>query len=289
MGRECRIEYPGAIYHVYHRGNNREAILARDQDKWYFLTLLEQAVDKFGLEVFAYVVMRNHYHLGIRVGKISLSSIMHRINSKFGRHYNQEFSRSGHVFEGRYKAIPIMDDAYFLTVIRYIHQNPVRAGICDRVGEYRWSSDAQYQGKRGGFVNTDFLLSILGSNRQMALQEYANLMSEQIELDPQEISRPDTRSSGQPGSIDRGVERQVEKEPSNGSGSKLTLDEILGAIVPSTHDYEEIKRGSRRRYLIPFKRAFAQQAITYGYSLTEIAKTINISTSAIVQLIGAGY
>lgn len=141
-------------------------------------------MDTFGLEDFAYVVMLNHYHLAISVGEISLSSIMHRINSNFGRYYNREFSRSGHVFEGRYKAIPVMDDAYFLTVIRYIYQNPVRAGICDRVGEYPWSSDPEYWGKRVGFVKTDFLLGILGSNRQMALQEYAILMSEQLELIP---------------------------------------------------------------------------------------------------------
>ncbi|NLV21923.1 MAG: transposase [Syntrophomonadaceae bacterium] len=277
MGRRPRVEYPGAIYHVYHRGNNRESILSRDQDKNFLLEQIRRVANDFNLEVFAYVIMRNHFHMEVRAGEVPLSTVMHRLNAKYSRYYNQEYNRSGHVFEGRYKAIPIEDEAYLLTVLRYIHQNPVRAGFCPGVNQYRWSSDREYRGQQDGFVNTSFILGILGSNPRASLQTYANLMEEELDLEA-------ITSCQAPSYLEK------ENEPSvtltlKMENTKPTLDDILKSTGLNAGEFEEIKQGSRKRELIPFKRAFAHKASTYGYSLSEIGRAINVSGSAINRLL----
>lgn len=132
MARKPRLEYPGGIYHVIQRGNNREFIFQDNAYKELLLELLEHYQSRFEFDLFGYVIMGNHYHLIIRQSQISLQNIMHRTLSLFARQYNRLNHRSGHVFEGRYKAIPVMDDKYLLSLLRYLHQNPVAANICKK-------------------------------------------------------------------------------------------------------------------------------------------------------------
>ncbi len=136
MGRGPRIEYEGAIYHVIQRGTNREYIFAEHRWKKNLLQEIIKSIEVDQMDLFAFVIMGIHYHLALRTAHTPLSKIMHRMNSNFGRYYNRDRSRTGSVFEGRYKAFPIENENYLLSVIRYIHRNPVRAGICSSVDEY---------------------------------------------------------------------------------------------------------------------------------------------------------
>ncbi|MEW6183308.1 MAG: transposase, partial [Bacillota bacterium] len=114
MGRKPRIEYEDAVYHVIQRGNNREHIFEKDHDKQYIVKQIEQSKRGLGFRLFGYVVMGNHYHLLLQTQQKPLNNIMHRINGNYGRYYNLKYRRSGHVFQGRYKAILVQDERYVL-------------------------------------------------------------------------------------------------------------------------------------------------------------------------------
>lgn len=161
MGRKPRVEYAGAIYHVIQRGNNREYIFDTDEDKLFLLKEIERRKASAGFKIYGYVMMGNHYHLILQMGDEPLSNLMHLINSSYGRYYNRKRAHTGHVFEGRYKAIPIQSEQYLLAVIRYVHRNPVLAGICRQVNQYKWSISAS--GSQCTATSSDSAIGITGT------------------------------------------------------------------------------------------------------------------------------
>lgn len=148
------------IYHVILRGVNRQAIFEDDEDSEQFLDILEGCKAVSGFEVLAYCLMGNHVHLLMRVGKEPLSTIFRRIASKYVYWFNVKYDRVGHLFQERFKSEPVEDDAYLATVMRYIHNNPVKAGICQAPEEYPLSSYRDYLGARG-LTDTALALSLM--------------------------------------------------------------------------------------------------------------------------------
>ena len=141
MARTKRIKHPGLIYHVINRGNNRQAIFLEDEDFEKYLGLIYRYKSKFDFRLFAYCLMTNHVHLLIQVGEEgSISQIMQAITNAHTRHYHFKYRSSGHVWQGRFKSPIVSDDGYLLMVMQYIEQNPVRAGLSQRIEDYRWSS-----------------------------------------------------------------------------------------------------------------------------------------------------
>ena len=140
MARPLRIEYEGAFYHVTSRGNERKKIFYANSDYEKFKTYLKDAQDKYGYLLHCYVLMSNHYHLLIETPKANMSKVMHFINGSYTNYINRRRGRSGHLFQGRYKAILIERDRYLLELSRYMHLNPVRAGFVKRPEDYPYSS-----------------------------------------------------------------------------------------------------------------------------------------------------
>ena len=126
--REWREEYNGGIYHVIARGNNKEYIFKESFDKGYFIKLLKESMEGMSFTIYGYVLMDNHDHLIIQVYNKKLQEIMHQINNKYSKYFN--FKRVGHLFQGRYKATLVQDERYLISLLRYVHQNPVKAGMC---------------------------------------------------------------------------------------------------------------------------------------------------------------
>jgi REP element-mobilizing transposase RayT len=126
MARPLRIEYPGACYHVTCRGNERREIFADDRDRKRFLEILAENKELYGVEVHGYVVMANHFHLLVMTPEANLQKFMQRFNTSYAVHYNRRHRRSGHLYQGRYKAILVDTDNYLLELSRYLHLNPVR-------------------------------------------------------------------------------------------------------------------------------------------------------------------
>jgi REP element-mobilizing transposase RayT len=174
MARPLRIEHEAAVYHVLSRGNRSEYIFEEDTDKEYFLTILERATSKFGIEIFAYCIMGNHYHLLIGAPYGMLSRVMHTIQSAYGSYQRQHRERIGHIFAGRFKSICVEKEGYLIELSRYIHLNPVRASIVKTPEEYRWSSYRYYTGdeKSPEWLNTSWLLQEYGEGYQLAAKKY---------------------------------------------------------------------------------------------------------------------
>ena len=144
MARPLRIEYPGAYYHITSRGNERKAIFKNNTDRISFLSYLKSAFLRYGATIHVYCLMNNHYHLLLETPKGNLSKIMHHINGAYTTYYNVKHRRAGQLTQGRYKAILVHADTYAGELSRYIHLNPVRAGMVDMPEKYTWSSYQYY-------------------------------------------------------------------------------------------------------------------------------------------------
>ncbi len=144
MPRKARVESNTGYYHVMLRGHNKEWIFTQEGQKKEFLSLLKKEQDDKVIEIAAWCLMSNHIHLVLKADLDNLSRAMKRVNIKFAMHYNYHHNRVGHVFQDRYKSQAIEDEEYLVQVIRYVHNNPVKAEIVQNIGEYKWSSYREY-------------------------------------------------------------------------------------------------------------------------------------------------
>jgi putative transposase len=174
MGRQLRIEYPGAYYHVTARGNERKDIFKSNRDREKFLEYLQSSVERYGAIIHVWCLMDNHYHLLLETPQGNLSQIMQHVNGAYTNYFNTKRKRSGHLFQGRYKAILVEADEYAVELSRYIHLNPVRIGAVADPVSYRWSSCADYADfrKPPNWLKRDFILGFFGTAECNAIPKY---------------------------------------------------------------------------------------------------------------------
>ena len=147
MSRPLRIEYPGAWYHVMNRGAGRRVICPTNAERAYFLALLGDLQNTFGVQTHAYCLMDNHYHLLLHTPRGNLSAAMRYLNGVYTQHHNRYQGKDGALFRGRYKAVLVDVDSYLAQLSRYIHLNPVEARMVRKPEQYRWSSYRAYLGE----------------------------------------------------------------------------------------------------------------------------------------------
>ena len=164
MPRQARRKSESGIYHIMLRGINQQQIFEDEEDSLRFLETLLKYKEQCGYEIYAYCLMGNHIHILLKEGKENLTLVLKRIAGSYVYWYNWKYRRSGHLFQDRFKSEPVEDDEYFLTVIRYIHQNPIKAGICKNIYEYKFSSYNEYI-KKENLVDIDFCFSIIGKEQ----------------------------------------------------------------------------------------------------------------------------
>jgi len=161
MARAWRIEYEGALYHLLSRGNERRDIFLDNTDRARFLDTVGEMSERFEVEVFAYVLMDNHYHLLVRTRQANLKKAMQWFGATYTTRFNHKHDRNGHLFQGRYKSMLVQNDAYLLQLSFYIHRNPLRSGIVNRLADYRWSSYRAYayDKSKPPWLSTELILS----------------------------------------------------------------------------------------------------------------------------------
>ena len=275
MGRNPRIEYNGGMYHVISRGNNRDHILKESSDKQYFIDQVKELKNPLGLKIFGYVLMDNHYHFLLQTTNKPLHTIMHQLNNRYSKYFNKKYLRSGHVFEGRYKAILVLDERYLLELVRYLHQNPVRAKMCSRVDEYPWSSDIFYRKNDERLVDIGLVLDTLSEERSVAIKMYTECI-DQI---------PENTVNYEKGKVIGEDTSPVMNSSKVKYEERKTLDELLLLSGASPNDLILLKKGSRKRHLTPYKLNFIQSSIEEKYSLSKIGRVIGMSSPAVYDLV----
>jgi REP element-mobilizing transposase RayT len=184
MSRPLRIEYPDAVYHVTSRGNARNDIFLSDSDRETFLKILSGIVRRFNWLCHAYCLMDNHYHLLIETPDGNLSGGMRQLNGVYTQKYNWLHQKTGHVFQGRYKAILVEKESYLLELCRYVVLNPVRARMTEKPEQWQWSSYRFTAGMRKApdYLTTDWILGLFHQKKPEAQKLYRKFVRAGIGL-----------------------------------------------------------------------------------------------------------
>lgn len=185
MARQLRLEFPGALFHITVRGNEKRPIFRDDRDRYAFLEFLGTAVTRYGWTLSAYVLMLNHFHLLIQLTANTLSRGMHWLNTNYPIYFNKRHHRVGHLYQGRFKAFLIEKETYYLEVLRYVVLNPVRAQIVTTPEEFEWSSHRAVMGAIPApeWLAVDDVLAQFGGDRAVARARYRAFVDAGIGLD----------------------------------------------------------------------------------------------------------
>src|SRR5579885_1371273 len=184
MPRPKRIHYEGAVYHVTSRGNERRKIVVDDQDRWEFIRVLAEAIEEEDVVCHAWVLMDNHYHLMLETPHANLSRAMWHLNGIYTQKFNRKHHRTGHLFQGRFKAIVVEKDVYLKELSRYVVLNPVRAKMVKTPGDWKWSSYRATAGleKREKWLETGWLLGQFGKTEKQAYRGYREFVAQGVGL-----------------------------------------------------------------------------------------------------------
>ncbi|WP_330645892.1 transposase [Butyricicoccus faecihominis] len=189
MPRGPRQKSESGNYHIMLRGVNQQNIFETDEDREKFLQILCDCKAISGFHLYAYCLMSNHIHLLLQTmpNAESLEQIFKRIGVRYVSWYNYKYIRSGHLFQDRFRSEPVDDDAYFLSVLRYIHQNPVQAKLCSHPTDYRWSSYSGYLGA-DTFCDTAQVLTMLDYDHARSIKVLKKLHAKPVETTCMDIS-----------------------------------------------------------------------------------------------------
>ena len=185
MPRQSRIDAPGAMHHIIVRGIDRQKIFENDEDRNHFQSRLGVILTETKTDCYAWALIPNHFHLLLRTGNVSISTAMRRLLTGYALWYNRRHRRYGHLFQNRYKSILCQEDAYLLELVRYIHLNPIRAGV---VADLKTLDRYPYCGHsvlmsnvKCDWQNTDKVLGLFGKKSGTARRSYRRFVNNGID------------------------------------------------------------------------------------------------------------
>jgi REP element-mobilizing transposase RayT len=282
MARPIRIEYPGAVYHVICRGNNRQGIYRDDQDRRRYLEKLSYYCRDKTVHLLAYCLMPNHVHLLLETPEGNLSRMMQAFQTSYTVYFNKRHGRTGHVFEQRYKAMLVDKDNYLLQVSRYIHLNAVSAKLAERPQAYRWCSYGSYF-KGNGIIGlkTATVLGQLNGSKSRQLQQYR----EYVEGGQQDrLSNPPPQVRQQ---VYVGDEEFVEAIERRGKASvraarRHSLQQIVRSVSAVTGVGEtELRQRQRGEAVKASRELLCYVARRHGQaSMNELAKLLQVKEAS---------
>jgi REP element-mobilizing transposase RayT len=279
LPRRRTVDHPGAFHHVIVRGAGRHDIFRDDEDRAAYCDRLSVVVPEHGAACLAWALMPNHVHLVVRTGARPLAQIMQRVGTRYSRYFNERHDRVGHLLQGRYHAIPVIDDAQLATLIRYVHANPLRAGIVGSLAElarHRWTGHAALIGRAPAmpFHDTRAALDLFSERLVFARASVRELMG----------STSGAELAEKPWDTDVAPAAKRE-DPCTPADPARALAELIARVCTSQCVCEaDLCSGSRRR---PVSRARAVVAVVavheLGVSLAETARTLGVSRQALWQ------
>jgi REP element-mobilizing transposase RayT len=269
---------PGGFYHATLRGNHREPIFRVPSDRRELDNIVGEATARHGSSVHAYCWMTNHLHLLVQVGESPLGCTMHAIAMRYARRFQRAVPTTGHLFEHRYRARLVDADTYLLDVVRYIHLNPVAAGMVHRAEEYEWSSHCGYVGRPAvSWLTTGFVLAMFDENPERAHESYARFVS---------AGRDDARARNP----DDDPERDTPSQPVPVSTCRVhnpALEVLIAEMCASAGvDPSEVALPSRDRVVSDLRAGIAIEAMRRGIAgMAEIAARMGRHPSSLTRLL----
>jgi putative transposase len=275
MARQIRIEFPGAIYHITSRGNAKQDIFVDPRDRQYFLSVLTLTADRYEWVIHSYCLMPNHYHLLMETGKPSLSIGMRYLNSRYAQRFNTRHERTGHLLQGRFKAILVERQSYLLELCRYVVLNPVRAGLVSTPDQWKWSSylAIMRRAPKPRCLYPDWILAQFSDDSIKARRRY-----ERFVLDGIGSESPWSRLRANLLLGDRAFAKDIgvlvhKKTPAKGTPKFQGID-----MKPSLH---QIFKSSRKWPLCFDEVCIAN--FRYGYNLKQIAEHLHVHPSTLTK------
>ena len=267
------------------RGNGGQDIFFCPEDRYHLFMLMQEGIERFGHRVHAFCLMGNHIHLVIQVSDIPLSRIMQNLSFRYTRWVNSRHKRMGHLFQGRYKALLVDGDSYLRELVRYIHLNPVRAGLVKYLGDYAWSSHQVYLGKeRIAWVTCDLVLSYFDNSVDVARKSYAQFVMDGVS----ETYRAefhdgceDSRVLGEDHFL-----QHVMAQTNEAVAVKISLDEIFMSVASEFGiDEDDLCGPSRKRSFTEARGVAAWLVLEMGqHTLAELARRMNRDPSGLSLL-----
>lgn len=261
MPRQARIDAPGALHHIMVRGIEGKKIFRDNSDCDDFLTRLEKILPETSTPCYAWALMSNHAHLLLRTGSAPLSHVMRRLLTGYAVRFNYRHRRRGKLFQDRYKSILCQEDSYLLELVRYIHLNPLRAGLVkdfDHLVRYRFSGHSVILGKsKNDWQDVDYVLKYFAQRRTEARKRYLDHVRQGIEMG----KRPDLVGGG----LIRSLGGWSEVKSLRKADIRLKGDErILGDNDYVLHVLKEAREGLERKYELKAR----------GYNLDTLADRV---------------
>jgi REP element-mobilizing transposase RayT len=274
MPRQARIDAPDALHHVIVRGIERQKIFRSDNDRDDFIERLENILTKTSTACYAWALIPNHVHLLLRTGTIPVSDVMRRLLTGYAVSYNLKHNRSGHLFQNRYKSILCQEEPYFLELVRYIHLNPLRAGLVRDYAElnrYAYAGHGAILGKhKNSWQDIIYVLAFFDRSESLARRQYRQYVEQGIE----QGRRPDLIGGGLIRSLGGWAEsRKIIKKPESRKGDERILGDSDFVMDTLAQHQDQLER----------KYALKNQGYDLKRLTERVAKLFNIAPEEIFR------
>lgn len=286
MPRKPRIEFEGALYHVITRGNQRQETFKEEDDYRRYLRILAHYKKRHSFYLYAYVLMSNHIHLVMETREVPLSKILQGINQSYTMYFNRKYHTVGHLFQGRYKAILCDKDEYLFMLVKYVHHNPVRAGLVENPTAYTWSSHQSYVSREDNeLIDTAQVLEMFSEDKVKARNRYKVFMHNTQSVSKEDVYRiVDQRILGS-GRFVQTVNKRAERTVVLGKKRhEFSLDAIAEGIkVVFGITLKQLREKGKSRHILWGKKLMSLVAREYGYKGREIAEYLRKDPAVITR------
>lgn len=286
MPRHPRIHAPNLLYHITARGNNRQGIFKEKEDFKKFLEYLSKTKKRYPFKLYAYVLMPNHFHLLAEEKKDTTSRIMQSLLTTYSRYFNYTHKRTGHLFQGRYKAFICEKENYFFELIRYIHLNPIRANLARNLNEWEWSGHREYTGEtKRGLIDFGLIRGVFGEGEK-GYKKYTKFLEDGTGVNYRREYHP---KDIEPfiGPEDFILKLSVVNRPEKSEKREKDLTKILEKVSEDMKIEAQLIKSKKRCFAVSkARKSFIRESVLdNGHSQKSVARFLNCDEGYITRIV----